>query len=166
MAIHTKNQAELSGQSRVVRTSASNGSSGVAGGSTPSPTTAAPFTVAPETPGNVSHVDQTVMVALNRAIGLSFKMPDGRDVVINGSGHQLTGQQMGKLPVGQYGLTMVAASDWEYIAKTYGQMDLFKNGLIFAANSAHDAEGEARNRASLRHGLEPVNPKRTNTKPE
>ena len=75
----------------------------------------------------------TVVVALNRAIGIQFAMPDGRKVLINGNAAHLRGKEKGVLPVGGFGLTTIAAEDWEYIKKTYGGMEVFENGLLFAA---------------------------------
>lgn len=108
----------------------------------------------------------TVVVALNRASGIVFPMPDGRRVTINGNAAHLRGKEKGKLPVGAYGLTTIARADWEYIKKTYGpSMKLFESGLIFAADRKADAVDMADERAELRHGLEPVDPEKTQTKP-
>ena len=106
-----------------------------------------------------------VAVALNRATGIQFAMPDGRKIVINGNAAHLRGKEKGVLPVGAFGLTMVPAVDWEYIKKTYGGMEIFQNGLIFAAERKADAADEAAEKAELRHGIEPVNPENTATRP-
>ena len=113
----------------------------------------------------VKHVvsGDLVCVALNRPYGVSFRMPDGRKVVLNGNGEALIGKEKGVLPVGAYGMTMIAREDWEYIVKTFGEYSLFKNGLCFAATKRHDAEKEAESRDDLRNGLEPVDTKNTNT---
>ena len=84
----------------------------------------------------------TVIVALNRASGIAFGMPDGRRVHVAGSAAHLT---------------EISADDWSYIEKTYGpHMEIFKNGLIFAQARKADALDAANERAELRHGLEPV----------
>ena len=113
----------------------------------------------------VKHVvsSDLVCVALNRPYGVSFRMPDGRKVVLNGNGEPLIGKEKGVLPVGAYGMTMVAREDWEYIVRTFGEYQLFKNGLCFAANRKRDAEKEADSRDDLRNGLEPVDISKTNT---
>ena len=54
----------------------------------------------------------TVMVALNRTTGISFPMPDGRKVLIEGNAASLRGKEKGVLPVGAFGLTRVNADDW------------------------------------------------------
>ncbi len=107
----------------------------------------------------------TVAVALNRATGIQFALPDGRTVVINGNAAHLRGREKGVLPVGAFGLTVVSAADWEYIKKTYGGMEIFQNGLIFAAERKADAAAEAAEKAELRHGIEPVDPENTATRP-
>lgn len=106
-----------------------------------------------------------VTVALNRAIGIQFAMPDGRKVLINGNAAHLRGLEKGVLPVGGFGLTTIAAEDWEYIKKTYGGMEVFENGLLFAAERKADAVDMADERAALRHGMEPVDPENTATRP-
>ena len=99
----------------------------------------------------------TVMVALNRTTGITFPMPDGRKVLIEGNAASLRGKEKGVLPVGAFGLTRVNADDWAYIEKTYGpHMEIFKSGRIFAQARKADAVDEADERAELRNGLEPV----------
>ena len=105
----------------------------------------------------------TVCVALNRPLGLSFRLPDGRKVALNGNGAPLVGKEKGVLPVGTYGLTLINRDAWDYILKTYGEMKVFKNGLCFATNSRAESEQEAASRSDLRNGFEPVDPKRTVT---
>lgn len=105
----------------------------------------------------------TVCVALNRPLGLSFRLPDGRKVALNGNGAPLAGKEKGVLPVGTYGLTLIKRDVWDYILKTYGEMKVFKNGLCFATNSRAESEQEAASRNDLRNGFEPVDPKRTVT---
>ena len=106
----------------------------------------------------------TVCVALNRPLGLTFTMPDGREVEIKGNGESLRGQEMGVLQPGAYGLTIIKAEDWEYIVKQYGHLKIFQNGFCFATKKKADAQEEAENRDDLRNGLEPVDVERTATK--
>ena len=103
---------------------------------------------------------RTVVVALNRAQGLDFPMPDGRIVSIAGSNAGLRGQMTGVLPIGEFGLTEIAEQDWLYIQKTWGEWKLFKNGLIFAQSKQADAKAEAKEKAELRNGFEPIDPER------
>ena len=104
--------------------------------------------------------DDTVCVALNRPLGLIFKLQDGREVEIKGNGDSLRGQEMGVLKPGSFGLTIIKAADWEEILKTYGHLKIFQNGFCFAARKKADAQEEAENRDDLRNGLEPVETKK------
>ena len=115
---------------------------------------AAPQKVQPSAGG------RTVVVALNRVQGIDYPMPDGRVVSIAGNAVSLRGQEMGVLPMGAYGLTEIREADWLYIEKMWGQTPLFKNGLIFAQTKAENAKAEAKERAELRHGFEPIDPER------
>ena len=57
-------------------------------------------------------------------------------VRIHGSGFTLAGADAKILPgVGAYGMTQVDADLWDAIVKKYGEMDIFKNGLIKAGAS-------------------------------
>lgn len=108
--------------------------------------------------------DSTVCVALNRPLGIKFRMPDGRHVEIKGNGEPLIGKEKGELPVGAYGLTIINAEDWDYIVKTYGGMKIFSEGLCFATRKKADSQEEAESRDDLRNGLEPVDVKTLKTK--
>ena len=108
----------------------------------------------------------TVMVALNRASGIVFPMPDGRKVLVEGNAASLRGKEKGVLPVGAFGLTRINAVDWASVEKTYGpHMEIFRSGLIFAQARKADAVDEADERAELRNGLEPVSVEEARTKP-
>lgn len=124
-----------------------------------SPRKAAPKKQAAE----VEH-DDTVCVALNRPTGIKFPMPDGSFVEIKGNGAPLIGQETGKLPIGAYGLTIIKASDWDYIVKNFGGMKIFSEGLCFATKKKADAKEEAESRDDLRNGLEPVDVDKLKTK--
>jgi len=120
---------------------------------------------APRAPQAPRAAGGTVAVALNYPTDLLFEMPGGREVCISGNASHLRGQEMGVLPVGAYGITVVNADDWEYIKRRYGGSAIFRNGLIFARGKKADASAKARERAELRHGYEPVNPEKTATEP-
>lgn len=98
-----------------------------------------------------------IVVALCHPHGISFDVDGGkRRVVIKGNAANLFGQPKGVLPEGGFGLTEVAESDWEQIKKNYSDMEIFKNGLIFASDKKSDVLAEADEKAELRHGREPV----------
>lgn len=103
----------------------------------------------------------TVMVALNKTGGVKYRMPDGRSVTFNGNATALIGKPKGILPTGgEFGLTLVAKEDWEWILKTYGNQKIFTEGLCFATSNEHDTRMEAESRDDLRNGLEPIDPEK------
>ena len=103
-----------------------------------------------------------VTVAFNSPRGMIFPI-GGENVHINGNNAHLIGKEKGILPVGRYGYTRIPADTWEAIRKTYGSMAIFQNGLIFAEKSKDRAEDKAEDLAETRHGLEPVDIKKTAT---
>lgn len=104
----------------------------------------------------------TVIVALNRAQGVIFSLPGGRQVEVFGNSVHLKGKEMGVLPSGgAFGLTPVDRADWEEIKRIYGRTSLFKSGRIFAQNSQSEALEQAKDHAETRHGLEPTKGKTT-----
>ncbi len=117
-----------------------------------------------QTPTPAPASANTVIVALNRQTGILFSMPDGRRVRIAGNAEKLRGREKGILPRGAFGLTEIAAADWDYIQKAYGGMELIQNGLLFAAPRKADAVDMADDRADTRTGMEPVDPEETETK--
>lgn len=106
-----------------------------------------------------------VYVCLNRPTGIVFKMPDGRKVRINGNGVELKGKESGVLKPGTYGMTLIDTQDWEQIKATYGGMEIFKNGLIFANESRASALDESEDKEELRNGLEPASKSQPKTEP-
>ena len=103
-----------------------------------------------------------VIVALNRAQGVIFSLPNGRKVEVCGNAVHLRGKEMGVLPSGgAFGLTPVERADWEEIKRIYGRTSLFKSGRIFAQKSQAEAMHQAQDHAGTRHGLEPSKGKTT-----
>lgn len=107
---------------------------------------------------------EMVMVCLNWAHDLKYRLSKGRTVTLNGAAHPLIGKTKGALPVGEFGMTMLSAAEWEELQKTYGKTDRFVNGLVFVSSDKASAMDEAEDKTELRHGLEPVDPKTAKTK--
>lgn len=107
-----------------------------------------------------------VFVCLNQPHGIKFRLKSGRVVHIEGNAAHLRGAEMGKLPVGAYGMTMIPEADWEEIKATYAPfMGIFQAGLIFASSDRNSAEDQAEDQAETRHGREPVDVSKSATKP-
>ena len=103
--------------------------------------------------------NDSVVVALNYPMGISFNLSRERRVRLNGNAESLRGKDKGQLPSGAFGLTVIAREDWEEIRAKYGMMRLFRSGLIFVSDSKANAEAEAEDKKETRHGLEPIDPK-------
>lgn len=105
-----------------------------------------------------------VVVAYNSPRGIIFNL-DGHKVLVKGNAEHLRGAEMGIIPVGRYGYTVMPASDWDQIKAVYGEMSMFKKGLIFSESNIPSAEARADEQEELRHGLEPVDVETTETEP-
>ena len=119
--------------------------------------------VAAKTAQSVVKTDTKVVVCLNLAHSLVFDVGD-KKIKINGSNENLRGANEGILSIGKFGESIIDRQDWEEIVRQYGNMTIFKNGLIFAQNDTASARAKAKELKDTRHGLEPVDPKRTTTK--
>jgi len=109
----------------------------------------------------------TVAVMCCHPQGIQFALKDGRRVVVKGNAAPLRGKEKGVLPNGGFGgvVTLIPSGDWDQIKAIYGNMDIFKNGLIFGTKDRVRAMDEAEEKKDLRHGREPVDPLTTATEP-
>ena len=111
--------------------------------------------------------NSAVFVYANLPHGQQFDLPDGRRVVINGFQVSKLIDMDGKaIPCGKFGKTKVDAQDWEYIRRIYGEMTIFKSGLVFDATNENDGDARAKEYNELRHGYEPLDPEKMATKPD
>lgn len=111
----------------------------------------------------------TVTVCSNYPRDLKFMVPDnfGRQVavVIKGNATNLRGKEKGIIPIGGYGVTTCVPKDaWEWILKHRPDDEFIKKGLVFATTAAK-ARAAAKERAELRHGFEPADTKKANSRP-
>lgn len=112
---------------------------------------------------------ETVTVCSNYPRDLKFMVPDnsGRQVaiVIKGNATNLRGKEKGIIPIGGYGVTTGVPKDtWEWILKHRPDDEFIKKGLVFATTAAK-ARAAAKERAELRHGFEPADTKKANSRP-
>lgn len=112
---------------------------------------------------------ETVTVCSNYPRDLKFMVPDnsGRQVaiVIKGNATNLRGKEKGIIPIGGYGVTTGVPKDaWEWILKHRPDDEFIKKGLVFATTAAK-ARAAAKERADLRHGYEPADTKKANSRP-
>lgn len=118
--------------------------------------------VTAKTAQSVVKTDTKVVVCLNLAHSLVFDVGN-KKIKINGSNENLRGANEGILSIGKFGESIIDRQDWEEIVRQYGNMTIFKNGLIFAQNDSASARAKAKELKDTRHGLEPVDPKKTTT---
>ncbi|MEG2172369.1 MAG: hypothetical protein RRY29_03815 [Desulfovibrionaceae bacterium] len=109
---------------------------------------------------------ETVFVYANLPNGQSFRISAGRTVTLEGYPVSKLVDDMGNaLPAGQYGITELPAEDWQQVEKLYGQLTVMQSGIIFTAQSREQGDAMAAERCGLRHGVEPIDPATTATKP-
>lgn len=107
----------------------------------------------------------TVMVCLNHPRSIAFPMPDGREVVIQGSAFNVAGKDMGVIEIGKCQRNIVDAEDWEYIKTHYAHLKVIQNGFLFEVPNPNDYNDMAKDHGTLRTGMEPVDVEKTNSKP-
>lgn len=109
----------------------------------------------------------TVVVKMMHPGGAIFRLPGGKRVTLNGCNSSIQGMKFtGPMRVGEMGTTVISGDEWEAIKANYSNMEMFKNGLIFAETDPERANDKAKERQKqLRHGLEPVKVEDTQTTP-
>jgi hypothetical protein len=127
------------------------------------------------------HTD-TVTVACKHPLGVILQLYDWVDVDIGGIAGAKTVKQakkrndpqssvrlkgfavpFGLIPaypiIGGYGITQgVSRKFWEEWLHQNNGSDLIENGIIFACDSLHETQQEAKSRESIRCGFEPIDP--------
>lgn len=83
--------------------------------------------------------------------GMTFQLPGGQRLVLNGSNSSRI--------VGGYGITRVPAALWDQVKKLFGNMPAFTKGLIFDESTAARGLARAREQADIKNGFEGVDPK-------
>ena len=113
--------------------------------------------VGDDTPTNIG--GNNVYVFANLPTDQSFKLGNGQIVTINGlSVSSLRRPDGGFYRGGKYGVTPINRDAWAEVVKVYGNMRMFKSGIVFAADTLERGQAMARERGDLRHGYEPVDP--------
>jgi len=100
--------------------------------------------------------------------GQVFILPSGEKLTINGRPEsRFVGENRLPLTGNQYGETHgVKKDDWEVVIKKYGSMEIFKNRIIFAAETKDEKKAKKRENKNVRTGLEQKDPKKSKiTKP-
>lgn len=88
-------------------------------------------------------------------ITVACKLPHGLVLTVGGKSVTLAGSNSSRI-IGGYGLTSVDKDFFDAWSKEFASFVPLKNGLIFAQDSGAKAEGQAREQADLKSGLEPL----------
>lgn len=98
----------------------------------------------------------TVVVYCNLPNGITYHLPGGRALSFEGYPvSRLVAADGRALRAGKFGVTRdVAAEDWEWVATTYADTAVIKNGLLFAEADELSGASHARELSETRHGME------------
>ena len=100
-----------------------------------------------------------VYVFANLPNAQSFKLGDGTVITVEGmTVSNLKKPGGGFFPGGKFGVTPVDREAWGEVLRIYGQMRMFQNKLVFAADTLEEGKAKARELGGLRHGYEQVDP--------
>jgi hypothetical protein len=87
----------------------------------------------------------------------------GEPIKLNGFATPLTGAPPEHQIVGGFGLTHGVPKDfWDKWLDQFGELDVVKQGLIFAHEKRENVEAEAREKKGLRSNMEPLDPEGRN----
>jgi len=109
--------------------------------------------------------NNTVMLCLNHPRSIAFPMPDGREVVIQGSAYSAIGKEMAVIEIGKCQRNIVDWEDWEYIKKQYAHIQVIRNGFLFEVPTPGDYDDMAKDHGTLRTGMEPIDVEKTASQP-
>lgn len=93
----------------------------------------------------------TLTIACKLPQGLSIPMPEGPNLVLNGTHSPFA--LMG------HGMTDVKAATWAIVEEKYAEASWLKNEVVFAMGDKESAVDKAEDRQKVNAGFEPVDPK-------
>ncbi|MGO3517881.1 hypothetical protein [Acetobacter cibinongensis] len=96
-------------------------------------------------------------MAAPATVTIACKLPTGLVLTVGQVSYTLAGSNSASV-LGGYGLTPVPADFWAAWSGLYAAYPPFRQGLIFAQTTAEKAAAQAQEQASLRTGLEAINP--------
>jgi hypothetical protein len=82
----------------------------------------------------------------------------GEPVKINGCAIPMTGQPPAHQITGGYGLTVVKKDFWDAWFKQNKDLDMVREGLLFAHEKRETVEAKARDQKTVRSNMEPLDP--------
>lgn len=94
---------------------------------------------------------EMLTIACKLPQGLSIPMPEGPNVVLNGS--------LSPFALAGHGMTDVKPAAWAIIEEKYADASWLKNEVVFAMGDRDSAVDKAEDRKDVKAGFEPVDPK-------
>lgn len=97
---------------------------------------------------------------------IGCKLPAGLVISHEGQKVKLAGTNDSML-INGFGITREVPADlWEGFAKTFADQPLIKNGVVFAVTDEKSAADASKERADQKTGMEQLDPKKQQTKPD
>lgn len=97
---------------------------------------------------------------------IGCKLPSGLMISHEGQKVKLAGTNDSML-INGFGITREVPADlWEGFAKTFAEQPLIRNGIVFAVTDENSAKDASQERAEQKTGMEQLDPKKQQTKPD
>lgn len=97
---------------------------------------------------------------------IGCKLPSGLVISHEGQKVKLSGTNDSML-INGFGITREVPADlWEGFAKTFAEQPLIRNGIVFAVTDESSAKDASQERAEQKTGMEQLDPKKQQTKPD
>ncbi|WP_171882409.1 hypothetical protein [Klebsiella quasipneumoniae] len=97
---------------------------------------------------------------------IGCKLPSGLVISHEGQKVKLAGTNDSML-INGFGITREVPADlWEGFAKTFAEQPLIRNGIVFAVTDENSAKDASQERAEQKTGMEQLDPKKQQTKPD
>lgn len=105
-----------------------------------------------------AHTGDTVTVLFLNRYGQRFRLPNGREVLLEGNAVDLRGKAQGVLPYGGYSVNVVDKADWEEVKRLYGKAykGWFDGGKIVESGSEREGIDTAASNADDDPGMNPT----------
>jgi len=97
---------------------------------------------------------------------IGCKLPAGLVIRHEGQKMKLAGTN-DSLLINGFGITREVPADlWDGFAKTFADQPLLRNGIVFAVTDEKSASDASKERAEQKTGMEQLDPKKQQTKPD
>lgn len=90
--------------------------------------------------------------------GLIFRLGDTNHLFSGVNSSKLVAANGEDLAHGKFGITPCDEATWKEIERLYGELAVFKSGLIFASETVTDGDDEAMDKQDIQTGVEQKDP--------